>query len=189
MRHVIVLLWIAWGVSWFAAASWTGPTEKRAGLASQLGYRALMMLGGVVLAVPAHGYEGRLRIWHVGLGGAWVCVALIVLGMTFAWWARIHLGRLWSGEVTRKADHRVVDTGPYSIVRHPIYTGLLLAVLATAAVKGTVLGVVGAAVVAVGTWLKARLEERWLSQELEADAYQIYRRRVPMLIPFGPRAS
>ncbi|MGN6152399.1 MAG: methyltransferase family protein [Lysobacteraceae bacterium] len=69
-------------------------------------------------------------------------------------------------------------------MRHPIYTGLLLAVFATMVAKGTVYGVAGAALVALGLWMKARLEEGWLSAELGADACAAYRRRVPMLVPF-----
>jgi len=83
----------------------------------------------------------------------------------------------------------VVDRGPYGIVRHPIYTGILLSVFATAAVKGTVLGLAGAAIITLGIWMKARLEERWLREQLGADAYDSYRRRVPMLLPFGPKAG
>jgi protein-S-isoprenylcysteine O-methyltransferase Ste14 len=127
-----------------------------------------------------------LRLWHIGWTGAWVCVALIAIGLGFTWWARIYLGRLWSGRVTRKAEHRVVDTGPYALVRHPIYTGLLLAALATAAAKGTVLGIAGFAMLLLGLTLKARLEERWLAGELEGGAYADYRRRVPMLVPGWP---
>lgn len=185
--RLILFLWAAWGVSWLIAAAWSARTEKGAGVASQVGYRALMILGAVALGIPAHGYEGHLRLWHIGLTGAWICVAFIALGIAFAWWARIHLGRLWSGHITRKANHRVVDTGPYGLVRHPIYTGLLLAILATMAAKGTILGIAGAALLLVGIWRKARLEERWLSDELGAGDYAAYRRRTPMLVPFGPK--
>jgi protein-S-isoprenylcysteine O-methyltransferase Ste14 len=91
--------------------------------------------------------------------------------------------------VTRKADHRIVDTGPYGIVRHPIYTGIILSVFATAAFKGTGVAFLGAAIMTVGFWIKARLEERFLRQELGAETYDSYRRRVPMLVPFGPTAA
>jgi len=97
--------------------------------------------------------------------------------------ARIHLGRLWSSAITRKEDHHVVDRGPYRLVRHPIYTGLIATIFATAAAQATVTGLLGAALVAAGLWLKARIEERFLTAELGADAYGAYRRRVPMLIP------
>jgi protein-S-isoprenylcysteine O-methyltransferase Ste14 len=108
----------------------------------------------------------------------------MVVGFAFCWWARIHLGKLWSGIITRKTDHRIVDTGPYGLVRHPIYTGLLLAILATMVAKGTIIGIAGAAVIATGIYMKARLEERFLRQELGPAAYDEYAGRVPMLVPF-----
>ena len=133
--------------------------------------------------IPAHGYEGPLRLWHIGLRGAWISVAIIAAGIGIAWWARIHLGRLWSSSVTRKSNHRVVDSGPYGFVRHPIYSGLLLSLLATAAAKGTVLGIAGFGFLLLGMVLKARLEERWLETQLQEGVYAAYRQRVPMLIP------
>lgn len=72
-------------------------------------------------------------------------------------------------------------------MRHPIHTGILLAVFATAALKGTILGLLGAFPITLGPWMKARLEERWLREELDPGAYDDYRRKVPMLVPFGPR--
>ena len=185
----IVGLWALWGLSWLAAAWWSNSTEKRVGLGAELGYRIVQLSGVLLLLVPAHGYEGVLRLWHIGWTGAWICVALIALGLAFCWWARIHLGRLWSGMVTRKTDHRVIDTGPYALVRHPIYTGILLAVLATMAAKGTVPGIAGAVLITVGLWMKARIEERWLAQELGPGDYEAYRCRVPMLLPFGPKGG
>jgi protein-S-isoprenylcysteine O-methyltransferase Ste14 len=146
-----------------------------------------MGVGSLLLFWPARRFEGALRLWHIGWTGGWLCVALVALGIAFAWWARLYLGRLWSANITRKTDHRVVDTGPYSWVRHPIYTGMLLSLLATAAAKGTWPGIAGFACLLLGMYMKARLEESWLSQELGAGAYAAYRQRVPMLIPFGPR--
>lgn len=185
--RVIVGLWVAWALSWLASAAWSNTTEKRAGMARELPYRLVLAVGGVLFAIPAHGYEGSLRLWQVDRAEAWACAAVLALGFAFCWWARVHLGRLWSGRITRKADHRVVDTGPYALVRHPIYTGILVAVLGTVVAKGTVLGVAGAVLLTVGLWMKARLEEEWLRSELGVDAYDSYRKRVPMLVPFGPR--
>jgi protein-S-isoprenylcysteine O-methyltransferase Ste14 len=107
----------------------------------------------------------------------------------FAWWARIYLGRLWSGSITRKEGHNVVDTGPYGIVRHPIYTGIIAAAIATAVAIGGLHAILGAVLLIAGYWLKARLEERFLRAELGAETYDSYRRRVPMLVPFGPKAA
>jgi protein-S-isoprenylcysteine O-methyltransferase Ste14 len=181
--EAILLLWIGWLASWIAAARWSGQTEERSAIGNALGYRSAMILGTVLMFIPAHGYEGPLRLWHIGLRGAWISVVIVAAGIACAWWARLHLGSLWSSSVTRKANHRVVDTGPYGWVRHPIYFGLLLSLLATAAAKGTVLGVAGFGFLLLGMVMKARLEERWLAAQLQDGAYAAYRRRVPMLIP------
>jgi protein-S-isoprenylcysteine O-methyltransferase Ste14 len=184
---IISALWIGFAVSWIALAAWSSKAEKRVGLGSELPYRIVLILGGIIFLIPAHHYHGPMRLWYVNRAEAWACVALIALGFAFSAWARVYLGPLWSGTITKKADHRIVDTGPYGIVRHPIYTGILVAVYATAAAKGTVLGLIGALIITIGIWMKARLEERWLRDELGADAYDAYRRKTSMLIPFGPK--
>lgn len=186
---VIIALWIAFWLSWVAASRWSSRVDKRVDVKREIGYRLAMIIGGLMLAVPAHGYVGPLRLWAVGWAEAWACAFVIAIGFLFSWWARVHLGALWSGRITTKEEHRVIDTGPYAIVRHPIYTGILLAVYATAIAKGTVPGVAGAIVVTIGVWMKARLEEAWLSTELGAGAYGAYRQHVPMLVPFGPRGA
>ena len=113
--------------------------------------------------------------------------ALTAAGFAFAWWARLHLGKLWSAFVTRKDEHRIIDSGPYGIVRHPIYTGIILAAVAVAILKGNLYAFTGALLIVAGFWIKARLEERFLSEQLGPEAYAVYRSRVPMLIPFFPR--
>jgi protein-S-isoprenylcysteine O-methyltransferase Ste14 len=186
---VIIIEWIAFAASWLLAAGWSSAVEKRLGMRREIGYRTLLIAGGVLLGIPAHGYRGPLRLWLVGWTLAWACVLIIAAGFSFAWWARLHLGELWSGSVTAKESHHVVDSGPYSIVRHPIYTGVLTAVIATAVAKGTVPGLAGLLLIALGVWMKARLEETWLTGQLEAGAYQRYRRQIPMLIPFWRTAG
>lgn len=79
----------------------------------------------------------------------------------------------------------MVDTGPYRLVRHPIYTGIILACFATAVEKTTPLAFAGAAIMSLGWYMKARLEERFLREELGAAPYDAYAARVPMLIPFA----
>jgi protein-S-isoprenylcysteine O-methyltransferase Ste14 len=189
MRPEIAIpaLWALWVVTWVVAALWSNRTESRPGFGAEARYRIPMGVGAVLTFVPPH--AGELRVWHVGWTGAWVCVALVALGLTIAWWARLYLGRLWSAHITRKADHRVVDCGPYALVRHPIYFGLLLSLLATTMAKGTLLAVGGFACLLLGIWMKARMEEQWLTRELGERAYADYRKRVPMLIPFGPKGD
>lgn len=112
--HAVAALWLFWLVSWILAASWADPVRKRADFRAEARYRVLWLAGTVLLFVPAHGYVGRLRLWTPTLTQAWICVALIAIGIACAWWARLHLGRLWSSTVTAKADHRIIDTGPYA---------------------------------------------------------------------------
>jgi protein-S-isoprenylcysteine O-methyltransferase Ste14 len=186
---VIITLRVGFWLSWLAASRWSSEVDKRVAIKHQLAYRMAMIVGAIVLAVPAHGYVGPLRLWSVTLNEAWLCTLLIAMGLAFSWWARLHLGALWSAQITLKKEHRLVDTGPYAVVRHPIYTGILLAVYSTAAAKGTVPGLVGGLLITVGVWMKANLEETWLRKELDKEAYTRYRRRTPMLLPFGPKGT
>lgn len=182
-RVVFAVIWIGWIVSWMAAAFWSNRTEKLAVTWDTLLYRVSIVAGFVLMTPWASRWLLAAPLWHVGYAGAYVLAALTLAGYLFAWWARIHIGRLWSGSITRKQDHHVVDTGPYALVRHPIYMGLILALLATAVAQATANALAGAALLSVGFWLKARAEERFLTTELGADAYGAYRRRVPMLVP------
>jgi len=105
------------------------------------------------------------------------------LGAAFAIWARLTLGRNWSATVTVKEDHSFVYRGPYRVVRHPIYAGILLAMLGTATVydeAGCFLAVVFAF---VGWWLKTRKEEDFMAQEF-GEEYRRYQKNVKRLIPF-----
>jgi protein-S-isoprenylcysteine O-methyltransferase Ste14 len=182
---VFAVIWITWLISWIAAAFWSAPAEKRVTNEKIWVSRAALVAGAILLSHVLRRSLAETRLWHVGYDGGYALAALAALGILFAWWARIHLGRLWSSAVTRKAEHSLIDTGPYAFVRHPIYTGLIAAILATAVAQGTAAGLLGAALIAFGLWLKARVEERFLSEELGAGTYDAYRRRVPMLIPFA----
>ncbi len=183
----IDLIWILWLASWVAASFWSGRTQGRVGGLETWTYRAVMIAGGILLVPWTERTLEQRPLWDVGHVGGYAIALVMLAGLAFVWWARIHLGRLWSSAITRKEDHRIVDTGPYALVRHPIYTGLIVALLATAAVDATVTALVGAALVIFGIWLKARSEEYFLMIELGSDAYNSYCRRVPMLVPFTTR--
>ena len=181
---LIDLIWIVWLASWIAASFWSGRTQRQIGGLETWTYRAAMIAGGVLLFPGTERSLGERPLWDVGIRGGYIIVWLMLAGLAFSWWARIHLGRLWSSTITLKRGHRIVDTGPYRLVRHPIYTGLIAALLVTAAVDATITALIGAASVVLGLSLKARSEERFLMIELGGEAYRDYCRRVPMLIPF-----
>jgi protein-S-isoprenylcysteine O-methyltransferase Ste14 len=184
-------LWAAWVVSWIVAALWRRRATGRAGFADTMTYLVPLCIGGALM-----GYGGQVvigggdpggvwRLWRLPEALCWALVGLTALGLAFTWWARITLGDLWSSAVTHKEGHVLIERGPYRFVRHPIYTGLLLAIYATAIEIGALACLGGAAMLTLGFWLKARLEERFLGPQLGAGAYADYRRRTPMLIPFG----
>jgi protein-S-isoprenylcysteine O-methyltransferase Ste14 len=175
------LAWGVWCMSWLVASFWRSRAIHRPSLGEQAPYRLLTVAGAILLIGqwPAI----NVQLWKRPQEAGWPLLAVTVAGFLFTWWARIHLGALWSGHVTRKADHRVVDSGPYRVVRHPIYTGLTFAVFATAFYRGTLLALIGAAILTLSFYVKARLEERFLRQQL-GPAYDAYAQRVGMLLPF-----
>jgi protein-S-isoprenylcysteine O-methyltransferase Ste14 len=109
-------------------------------------------------------------------------VLATVLGLLFAVWARLALGSNWSGTVTIKANHQLIQSGPYRFIRHPIYTGMLAALLATAITQRLVTGLVGFAAVAFALYRKARREESFLSEEF-GEAFVEHRQHTGMFLP------
>jgi protein-S-isoprenylcysteine O-methyltransferase Ste14 len=177
------LLWGLWVATWLLAAWWSARTVARESPGSRLLYTLLMGSGSVLLFFrpDRFGPLGRLVLPHT-LGIAWVGVALTAVGLGFTVWARIQLGRFWSGTVTLKEGHELVRSGPYAVTRHPIYTGLLLALIGSAMARGTLGGLLGLALLTFGIVVKVRLEEGILLRHF-GDAYQSYRAQVPTLIP------
>jgi protein-S-isoprenylcysteine O-methyltransferase Ste14 len=181
----IAFAWAGWALSWIAAAAWTARTVARPAYLRQLPSRMIMLIGALVLFVSLGSQHTFFPVrWTIPAAPGWALFACVLAGMAFAWWARLSLGALWSGAVTRKEDHRIVDTGAFALVRHPIYTGILFSMFATALERGRIEPLIGAVLLAAGLWMQARLEESFLAGELGGGAYAEYRARVPMLIPF-----
>lgn len=187
----IVAAWLVWLVTWVMAAGWSARTASHHDLGAESPSRVLT-LAALVMLMASYYPVGFAVVWVTPAIVGWVMFALVAAGLLFTWAARLHLGPLWSSTSAPTEDHRIVDTGPYGIVRHPVYAGLLLAVIATAIERGRIEAIAGALVLIAGVSLRAKLEERFLRRDLGDDAYTSYRRRVPMLLPFtkmGPSAS
>jgi protein-S-isoprenylcysteine O-methyltransferase Ste14 len=181
---VVQWTWGLWLISWFAAAAWSSRTTGRPNAVGEKLYRVLTAAGAILLFGHPNWRWVAATLWRLGSAAQWTLVAVTMCGLAFTWWARIVLGRLWSSGVTRKVDHEVIMAGPYRFVRHPIYSGIILSLLATAALLGTTAGLLGAALIVLGTFMKARVEENFLRRELGEDRYDAYARRVPMFVPF-----
>jgi len=185
--RLLALIWLAWLASWVVASFWSGQTKKHVMTLESGRYRVPILVGALLFTPVTGRLLGEQPLWQFGNLGVYILAAVTLAGISFTWWARIHLGRFWSNAITHKEGHRVIDTGPYGFVRHPIYTGLITGMLATGIAVGTVTAMLGAVLISLGMWQKARMEEGFLTTELGADAYGSYCRRVPMLFPFLPQ--
>ncbi|HEV7157698.1 MAG TPA: isoprenylcysteine carboxylmethyltransferase family protein [Caulobacteraceae bacterium] len=181
------ILWVVWGVSWIIAAAFASAAKVRTPRATLVPVRVLAVGGAVLLFLPPRtlNWTGPLahRLWPSPPALDWAWVALSGAGFAFCWWARLRLGRLWSSAVTLKEDHRLIEDGPYGLVRHPIYAGLVIAAVTTAMTRASPLALFGAGLMVIAFTLNARVEEGFLRQQLGAASYNAYARRVGMLIP------
>jgi protein-S-isoprenylcysteine O-methyltransferase Ste14 len=188
-EHALYWLWGVWYASWLISLYWAGKPAVRLRAWSHAIYQIPTMVGLFLLFGPPLNHQLLYPLWRVSDNVGWWLFGLTALAFAFLWWARLTMGRLWSGYVARNADHRIVDSGPFAIVRHPIYTGIIFSAFLLAIDLGTAPALAGAACFALAFWLKARIEEGFLMRELGPEPYAAYRRRVPMLLPFGPKSA
>jgi protein-S-isoprenylcysteine O-methyltransferase Ste14 len=177
-------LWIALGVVWLAGALSTKPTARSQSRGSRLGQTLVLAVAALLLSRMKWDF-GALGSRFVPRSSAfgYAGLALTAAGIALAIWSRIYLGRNWSARVTVKQDHELMRSGPYSIVRHPIYSGLLVALAGTTLDVGEVHTLVGFLLVIVGLKMKANLEEQFMREEF-GEAYARYQREVKSMIPF-----
>ncbi|MGH8256389.1 MAG: methyltransferase family protein [Steroidobacteraceae bacterium] len=180
---LIWALWIAWVAYWQVASSGNKPTVRREAPASRASHIA-PLLAGVILLIERPSFTPWLAsaVLPADFTTYWIGVALIAGGLGFAVWARRHLGSNWSGTVTVKQEHQLICTGPYGRVRHPIYTGLLLALLGSAVARADIQGFIGFAICVAALIRKLRIEERWMLAQF-GTSYSLYVARTRALLP------
>lgn len=183
-KTIVTVAWVVIGCVWLVGALMTKRTARSQSLGSRVLHTVIAALAvfiGFTHRLQLDGLD-RTFVPNTPLT-AYAGIILTLTGIIFAIWARFYLGGNWSGVITVKENHTLVTRGPYSIVRHPIYSGFLLGVFGTVLVWREVRGLVGVALVLLLLLMKTRLEEKFMIQEFGAQ-YTEYRRRVKALIPF-----
>jgi len=181
--RILQTAWEVFGAVWIIGLLFTKRTVRATPQTDRLVQMAALILGFCLLAGPWAwpgwlGIQMLPRIVWLQMAGA----ALTVAGLFFAIWARVTLGDNWSGRATVKANHELVVKGPYTLARHPIYTGLLSAALGTGIAEGAWRCLPGFALIVVTIALKMGQEEK-LMTETFPEQYPRYRRQVKALIP------
>lgn len=185
---VIGWLWLAFVLYWLILALfnkkasrsplWSGWSARLVIIAGVLVMTWLQRRGGTGLAASV----GRYVPLHAGIAGQWLGVGLCLAGFGFAFWARAHLGRNWGMPMSLRQGHELVTSGPYAYVRHPIYTGIMLAMIGSALAVGLLWLALFVLYFAYFLF-SARTEEKMMAAQFP-NAWPAYRRRTKMLIPF-----
>jgi protein-S-isoprenylcysteine O-methyltransferase Ste14 len=180
---IVVITWGLFWVYWFISAWMTrSPVKRRQ---SRRSWIFVMLLAGLLILFLSTSEPGFLerRVIPDGSVIGLMGTLITLLGLGFAVWARVHLGKNWSSLPAIRMDHTLIRTGPYSLVRHPIYTGLLSGIAGTVIILGEPMGLIALILVFVVSLGKIHLEEKYLEEEFGED-YTRYKKEVPALIPF-----
>jgi protein-S-isoprenylcysteine O-methyltransferase Ste14 len=179
-----VVVWMALVIVWLVGALRTKRTVQSQSSASQLLYTAILVVGVYLIFAKQIGIPWLDRqLYPVTVPIALAGLLAVLVGVAFSIWARLMLGGNWSNRVTVKENHTLVRTGPYRIVRHPIYSGILLGMLGSALQRGGIRCFAGVLICGFSFWLKTRAEERFMVQSF-GEQYLQYRHRVKALAPF-----
>ena len=176
--QIVVAAWLGWAAIWMVAAKGAGPAQRREGWRATALYRVPVVTGGILLLASPFVSSG-------GLPGQLVPVGLLLVftGLAFSLWARRHLGGNWNGRIAVLDGQRLIRSGPYRFVRHPIYAGALLAFMGSAIAVGGWIALAAAPIAAIGLVVKTLREERSLMAHFGKD-FATYQQSVPALVPF-----
>jgi protein-S-isoprenylcysteine O-methyltransferase Ste14 len=183
LRELHPLIWLAWVVYWVISARGIKPAVRRETAGQRWAHSLPLMLAMMLFIDPRFAPRLAQPFWHHGHWGYGIGTALLIAGLAFSIWARRTLGRNWSGTVTVKQDHELIETGPYRFVRHPIYTGLLLALAGSTLAQGLWGSVLAWALCLVSFLIKLRREEAWM-RETFGEKYAAYCARTKRLVPW-----
>jgi len=176
--------WIVQAAYWTLSMVRTKTTVRHQSVPSRLLHLILIVPAFWLLFERASNFgvlDMRFIPLHSGI--AWAGFAVTIAGLVFALWARMTIGTNWSGTVTLKQDHELIRSGPYRLVRHPIYTGLLFAAMGTAVAFGVLRGLLGAFLMFIAFFQKSRVEEQFMVEQFNGE-YLAYRNSVKAIIPF-----
>ena len=175
--------WFVWCVWWLMMAFFSKSAKRRENVWQRFEHLVPTILGFALIFDEKQRLHWLTQAVFPDIPSiALLSVAVTILGLLLAVWARVALGANWSGSITIKRDHQLIRRGPYRFIRHPIYTGMLTALLATAVAQQQTSGLLGFAVVLVALYRKARREESFLSQEF-GEAFVAHRQHTGMFLP------
>jgi protein-S-isoprenylcysteine O-methyltransferase Ste14 len=182
-RALVEIPWIVFIVYWIIGAVKTRANRETESFTSRFAVLLLEGVGYVLIfsGSTGIGFLGTRFIPHT-MAGAILGVVLVWSGVALAIWARHHLAEFWSARVTIKEDHQLIRTGPYTYLRHPIYSALVLATIGSALVIDEWRCILGTCLVLVGYCFKAKIEEAMLSQQF-GEAFREHQNDTGFLIP------
>ena len=176
-------MWLGYFAYWWAMSRNVKAADRMEPLSSRLTRLALIILAGLLLGLHSVPFPLLNRRFLPSSDLCfWSGAAITAAGLLFSVWARHYLGENWSQAVTVKEGHELIQIGPYRFVRHPIYTGLLVAFAGSAIARGELRGLLAVAVMFVTLWNKLQLEEKWMREQF-GESYENYCRRVSALVP------
>jgi protein-S-isoprenylcysteine O-methyltransferase Ste14 len=183
-KSFFTVVWILFFLYWQIKAANTKTTQRIEPVTSRI-LRVFIFLIAIVLLLPIPIPLPwlYLHLWPVGIWPFWLGASITIAGLVFAVWARGYLGRNWSSSVTIKQGHELITSGPYGVVRHPIYTGILTGFLGMAIAISQVRGFIVVVLILFAYWTKLRIEEQWMRSQF-GETYAAYVKQTTALVPY-----